>query len=91
MLRRIPSIFLNDACSYSEDVVLWHGVAGRYVMLRISLLYYGTLLLQTSSVVFDDVCCMLRCSLICGCDRMYDIMCCINLLLCLWKFWGLVF
>ena len=28
MLRRIPSLFLNDAWIYSEDEVLWHGVAG---------------------------------------------------------------
>ena len=28
MLRRIPSLFLNDARIYSDDAVLWHGVAG---------------------------------------------------------------
>ena len=27
LLRRIPSLFLNDARIYSEDAVLWHGVA----------------------------------------------------------------
>jgi len=27
MLRRIPSLFSNDAGIYSDDVVLWHGVA----------------------------------------------------------------
>ena len=28
MLCRIPSLFLNDACIYSQDAILWHGVAG---------------------------------------------------------------
>jgi len=28
MLRSIPSLFWNDAWIYSEDAVLWHGVAG---------------------------------------------------------------
>jgi len=28
MLRSIPSLFLNDAWMYSENAVLWHGVAG---------------------------------------------------------------
>ena len=37
MLRRIPSLFLNDAGIYSEDAVLWQW-RGRYVMLRSTLL-----------------------------------------------------
>jgi len=28
MFRRIPTLFVNDAEIYSQDSVLWHGVAG---------------------------------------------------------------